>query len=155
MILKPSQFKPHHHTDPNKAPRLETPIPSRSLADLEPRARLAATCPELRSPPPAQDKWVLFGVCAGCGSGTPLGERQLLCHRFPSCGRAMRQKALFVLGKVSGTRRAGAELGLFIGPEACRLRNAGSRLELAGSCLPRARPWSPQPARPDRGLFVA
>lgn len=82
-----------------------------------------------------QDKWVLFGVCAGCGSVTPLGERQLLCHRFPSRGRGTRQKALFVLRKVSGTRRAGAELGLFIRREACRLRNAGSRLELAGSCL--------------------
>lgn len=65
---------------------------------------------------------------------TPLGERQLLCHCFPSRGRAVRQKALFVLGKVSGTRRAGAELELFIGvrglpAEECRLR-AGAGREL-------------------------
>lgn len=61
-VLKPSQFEPHHCTDPSKACRLERTIPSRSLADLEPQARLAATCPELCSPPPAKTS----GFCSGC-----------------------------------------------------------------------------------------
>lgn len=61
-ILKPSQFKPHHPIDPSKARRLQRTIPSRNLAAPKPRARLAATCPELCSPPPPKTS----GFCSGC-----------------------------------------------------------------------------------------
>lgn len=115
LLLKPSQLKPHHPTDLSKACRLESTVPCRSLADLKPTRPAGSHLPGAVFSSARRDKWVLFGVCAGCGSVTPLGQRQLLRHRFPRRGRAGRQKALFVLGKVSGTRRAGAELGLFIG----------------------------------------
>lgn len=62
LILKPSQFKPHQPTDLSKSSRLGRTIPSRSLADLEPQARLAATCPELCSPPLPKTS----GFCLGC-----------------------------------------------------------------------------------------
>lgn len=59
-------------------------------------------------PPPPKDKRILLGVCAGCGSVTPLGKRQLsVPTASPAAAGRGRQKALFVLGKVSGTRRAG------------------------------------------------
>lgn len=95
--------------DLGKAWKPERAIPARSLADPEARSQLAATCPGPCSPPPPQDKRVLFGVCAGCGSVTPLCERQLSVPTgSPAAAGCGRQKALFVLEKVSGTRRAGS-----------------------------------------------
>lgn len=91
--------------------------------------------------PPRQVGFVR-GVCR-MWLGDPSGQRQLPCQRSPGRGRGARQKALFVLPEVSGTRRAGAELGLFIGSQACWLRNAGCRLELAGAvCAGLTVPWS-------------
>lgn len=92
-----------------------------------------------------QDKRVLLGVCAGCGSVTPLCRGSSVPTASPAAGG---RKPSLCWGRCQVLGAQAAELGLFMGPEACWLRNAGSwlswqELPVLGSAVPRCRPQPP------------
>lgn len=117
------------------------------MADLEPRARLAATCPGLCSLPPRSRQAGFVRAVCRMWLGDPSPQEAARCaHRFLQQPGAGGRKPSLCWGRCQVLGTQAAELGLFIGPEACRLRNAGSRLELAGSCLRQAQRSTMQPA---------
>lgn len=73
--------------------------------------------------------------------GDPSRQEAALCaHRFPGSSRAREAESPLCAGEgVRYSARRRLNWGFSSGREACQLRNAGSRLELAGSCLRRAR----------------
>lgn len=100
LVLKTLQFQPCHPIDPSKAWRAGIAIPSRSLANLEPKSRLAATCPKLRSlPSPPRQAIFVQGVCRMWLSDPSQREAALCAHRFPGSSRVRKAESPLCAGE--------------------------------------------------------